>query len=104
MGRRLVSLLIVFALLFGVSGGTALAHAHDAAPSHAAEMLDIHAQPDAGDAKANLGHHHHGVSDAMIAANDGAPVRLATGAGSVPSIEAALRSVKRQPPTEPPSA
>lgn len=105
MGRRLTSLLLLLALLFGGSGLPAIAHAHDGATLHALELLDSHApSKQTDDPSTSPGHHHHGVSDAAVAATGQTALLPTIRQRPSPKLMRPMISVNREPPTEPPSA
>ena len=113
MRGRIISLLLILAVLFGGAIAPAIAHAQGESDVHVSEILDLHeADPAAGDDQQKpasgmpgetAAHHHCTVGLAAT----GPDICLMAGAGQKafqPATANLLASYAQAPPTQPPSA
>ena len=112
MRGHFISLLLIFAVLFGSTHLSALAHSHNADADHAVQIMDVdrHAVvvDDDGDSDSpvtgDMGQHHHCSSVLAISPNAPCSQSLLDRATLLPAQMAAMASLSGAPPTQPPSA
>lgn len=112
MRGRLLSILVMFAILFGSLAMPETAHAENLAVGHGIEVLEVHDHADADekDQRQNgaapchaLVHHHCSIAIAVDA--DAASLLVWNAkAGVMPLIVRPMPSLALAPPTEPPAA
>lgn len=113
MRGRIVSLLLILAVLFGGAIAPAIAHAQGESDMHVSEILDVHAadantgddqqKPAPGMPSETAAHHHCTVGLAAA----GAEICLLTNISQAmvgPQVARQLVSHTQAPPTQPPSA
>jgi hypothetical protein len=113
MRLRLVSMFLMFAILFGGLAAPETAHAEHLLAGEGIEVLDMHDHADGGnqrDPKQEGGspchalvHHHCGV--ALATDSHSVSLKIWDGKASItPLIVQPMRSLALAPPTEPPAA
>lgn len=113
MQGKIISLFLVFALLFGTVIMPTVAHAQAASASHAEEFLDIHElDSDAGqdtrddddEKPCHAVTHHHCSFALRVDAPSGTMTLVAAQNSFIAGLHAAMASLSQAPPTEPPAA
>lgn len=112
MRGRLISFLLMLAVLFGSAVVPTIAHADGGNAVHACEVLDVHQvattsgndqqSPDPG-MLGEAGTHHHCTAGLIAAVTDVAKVAASKQGTARPAPASLLISYAQAPPTEPPS-
>ena len=113
MIRRVLGLLMTFAILFGSVGAPAIAHSAGQIDAHALEMIDAdHHDGDCADTSSSseldktphAGHHHHCTANVEASAPFFAAMTPISSVHGLAFGTSGMVSHKMTPPTEPPAA
>jgi hypothetical protein len=114
MRRRIISLLLILAVLFGSAIAPAVAHAQGDFDIHVSEILDVHVgeastgddqqKPAPGMPGETATHHHHCAVGLAATALDICMADVIRQSSLRPSATRLLVSHAQAPPTQPPSA
>jgi hypothetical protein len=112
MRGHFISLFLIFAVLFGSTHVSALAHSHSADAEHTVQIVDVdhHAVEVSNDGdsknplKGDIGQHHHCSSVLAIEPAVPCDAHLIKRSSVFPAPMNAMASLLSAPPTQPPSA
>lgn len=112
MRGHFISLSLIFAVLFGSTHVSALAHSHSADAEHTVRIVDVdhHAVEVSNDGgsenpvKGDIGQHHHCSSVLAIAPFAAFAEQPIERSRVLPAPMTAMASLSGAPPTQPPSA